>query len=183
MNASIDVTNVRLETERLVIRPWEQKDLADLYAYASVSGVGEMAGWNHHKSLEESQAVLNMFMDGKKTFALELRESRTVIGSLGIELMHPDPVTGEKYGREIGYVLGKAHWGRGLMPEAVSAVITYCFDVLKYDYLTCGHFAQNMQSKRVIEKCGFDFFGFSEFQTHFGTTENCANYILYNPNK
>ena len=183
MNASIDVTNVCIETDRMILRPWKESDLLDFYAYASVPGVGEMAGWCHHKSLDESKIILDMFLAGKKTLALELKENGKVIGSLGLEEMRPDPVEGKKLGREIGYVLSKDYWGRGLMPEAVQAVIGYCFDVLQLDYLTCGHFIQNSQSCRVIEKCGFTYFGESGFETRYNTIEVSRNYILYNPDK
>ena len=183
MNAGFDVTNVRIETPRLILRPWEERDVADLYEYARVPGVGEMAGWNHHKSIEESREILDSFLRRKKTFALELKENGKVIGSLGIEYLHPDPVEGERYGREIGYVLSKDYWGRGIMTEAVKAVCGYCFDVLGYDYLTCGHFVQNDRSRRVIEKCGFSLFGESDYETHYNTLELCRNYILWNPNK
>ena len=71
MSFEIDITHVRLETERLILRPWREEDLYDLYAYASVPGVGEMAGWPHHKNLETSKAVLNRFMEEKNVFALE----------------------------------------------------------------------------------------------------------------
>lgn len=183
MNALFDITGIRLETPRLILRPWDAGDVEDLFEYACVAGVGEMAGWNHHKSIEESGQILDMFIRGKKTFALELKENGKVIGSLGIEYLHPDPVEGERYGREIGYVLSKDYWGRGLMTEAVKAVCGYCFDVLGYDYLTCGHFSQNSRSRRVIEKCGFTFFGTSDFETHYQTMEISHNYILHNPNK
>lgn len=180
MNAPFDVTDIRIETERLILRQWRESDLQDLYTYASVPGVGEMAGWVHHADMEESRQILNMFISQKKTFALEWKESGKVIGSLGIEMLDPDPVEGEKYGREIGYVLSRECWGRGLMPEAVSAVIDYCFRVLGYDYLTCGHFAHNDQSRRVIEKCGFTYFGDSLFETRYGTREISRNYIVHN---
>ena len=183
MNAEFDVTGIRIETERLLLRPWQEEDISDLYAYASIPGVGEMAGWVHHKSMEESRQILNMFLSGKKTFALQLKGTGHVIGSLGIELMDPDPVEGEGDGREIGYVLSKDFWGRGLMTEAVKAVIAYCFETLGYDYLTCGHFIQNDRSRRVIEKCGFTYFGDSGFETHYGTVETSRNYMIYNPNK
>lgn len=183
MNAPIDVTNIRIETERLVLRPWRESDLDDLYEYASIPGVGEMAGWNHHKSKEESLTILNSFISHKKTFALELKENGKVIGSLGMEEMDPDPVGAGKLGREIGYVLSRDYWGRGLMPEAVKAVIGYCFDVLNYDYLTCGHFLRNDRSRRVVEKCGFQFFGESMFETRYDTVEVSKNYVLFNPNK
>ena len=106
-----------------------------------------------------------------------------MIGSVGLEEMDPDPVTGELYGREIGYVLSKSYWGRGLMPEAVRAVTDYCFRVLGLDYLTCGHFIQNEQSRRVIEKTGFSYFGDSLYETRYDTVEACRNYIQFNPCK
>lgn len=183
MNAPIDVTDIRIETPLLILRPWCMDDLVDLYEYASVPGVGEMAGWVHHQSFEESRNILNSFIRNKKTFALELKENGKVIGSLGIEELDPDPVGEGKFGREIGYVLNKEYWGRGLMTEAVKAVIDYCFAVLHYDYLTCGHFIQNDRSRRVIEKTGFVCFGESKYETRYETVEISRNYIIYNPDK
>lgn len=183
MNAPIDISNVRLETERLILRPWQNSDLDDFYEYASVDGVGQMAGWIPHKSQGESKTILGSFIRGKKTFALELKENGKVIGSLGMEELDPDPVGEGKFGREIGYVLSKDYWGRGLMPEAVRATIDYCFGTLGYDYLTCGHFVRNDRSRRVIEKTGFTFFGESKYETRYDTVEISRNYIFYNPNK
>ena len=65
------------------LRPWRPDDLEDLYAYASVPGVGEMAGWPHHEDRETSKGILEHFIEGKKTFALEYQGK--VIGSMGIE--------------------------------------------------------------------------------------------------
>lgn len=183
MNAPIDVTNIRIETPRLILRPWVITDLEDLWEYASVPGVGEMAGWKHHNAICETQAILQMFIDQKKTLALESKESGKVIGSLGFEEMDPDPECGEKLGRELGYVLSREYWGRGLMPEAVEAVIDYCFRVLNLDYLTCGHFLQSDRSRRVVEKAGFQYFGESRYETRYDTVEISRNYVLYNPYK
>ena len=181
MIAHVDVTNIRIETDRLILRPWRESDLEYLYSYASVPGVGEMAGWRHHQSIDESKQILSMFMNGKKTFALELKANGKVIGSLGLE--ERDFEGNEKQGREIGYVLSKEYWGKGLMPEAVHAVIDYCFRSLQWDYLTCCHFLHNSQSRRVIEKCGFVYFGDSQFETSYDTVETSRSYVLYNPNK
>ena len=184
MNAPVDVTNIRIETDRLILRPWRQEDLEDFYEYARVDGVGQMAGWQPHASMEKSQAILDSFILEKKTFALELKGSGKVIGSLGLEARDEGLDIPEKLQcREIGYVLSKDYWGRGLMPEAVNAVIDYCFSVLGFDYLTCGHFARNNQSRRVIEKCGFHFLTEYDFETRMGTSERVKLYILYNPQK
>lgn len=55
----------------------------DFYEYASVDGVGQMAGWNPHKSKEESQEILKLFIEDRNVFALELKANRKVIGSIG----------------------------------------------------------------------------------------------------
>ena len=54
INAEVDLTDVVLETERLIIRAWKETDLEDFYEYAKVDGVGQMAGWNPHQSIQES---------------------------------------------------------------------------------------------------------------------------------
>ncbi len=182
MNAPVDVTNIRIETDRLVLRAWRETDLADIYEYASVEGVGEMAGWNHHQSMEESQRILDFFISGKKTFALELKENGKVIGSLGLEPRDEDAgLPEELQGREIGYVLSRDYWGRGLMPEAVKAVIDYCFQELSFDYLTCGHFDRNDRSRRVVEKSGFRFLKNVVTPTARGVDEPGKMYNLMKP--
>ncbi len=185
INAEVDLTDVVLETERLIIRAWKETDLEDFYEYAKVDGVGQMAGWNPHQSVQESKTILEMFIKGKNEFALELRENHKVIGSLGLEKMSLS--LGGEYdnlaGREIGYVLSKAYWGRGLMPEAVKAVIAYYFQNEKYDYLICSHSVTNNQSKRVIEKCGFQFVKESSRAMTNGEERLSLYYVLDNPTR
>lgn len=153
----MDITNTCLQTQRLMLRPFRQTDLEDLYEYASVEGVGEAAGWRHHGSIEESQRVLSMFIDEKNVFAVTLRQSGKVIGSLGIHTSWTDSHDAYKHlkAKEIGYVLSKDYWGRGLMPEAVACAINFCFEKGGLDAVTCCHFSTNAQSRRVIEKSGF----------------------------
>ncbi len=186
MNADIDVTGVRLVTERLILRPFEKKDLDDLYQYASVEGVGEMAGWSHHRSKEESAEILSTFMEEKKTFAVVLKESGKVIGSIGVERYSPDALTEAFYllkGREIGYVLSRDYWGRGLIPEGVLAVISYCFDTLGYDFLCCGHALTNLQSQRVCEKCGFSFLKETDYYLRSGESRRSCMNVLLSPKR
>ena len=179
MNIPFDVTGIEIQTERLRLRPWRTDDLDDLYAYASIDGVGQMAGWSPHQSKEESAKILQMFIDGRKTFAVEYQGH--VIGSLGIEYYDEtlSPELKDLKGREIGYVLSKEHWGKGMMPEAVKAVIDWMFEHTEADFLTCGYFVWNRQSQRVQEKCGFRFLKYIEFETMYGTTEKTSLNILY----
>ena len=85
MNAVIDLKDVILETDRLILREWQESDLNDFFEYASVDGVGQMAGWQPHKNIEESKFVLDMFIREGKTFAVVLKENNKAIGSVGIE--------------------------------------------------------------------------------------------------
>ena len=178
MNQEIDISNVVLRTERLLIRPWSQSDLDDLYEYASVDGVGQMAGWKPHESKAESQMILDMFIRDKKTFALEYQGK--VIGSVGIEEYNEARYPGfeKKKCREIGYVLSKAYWGRGLMPEAVKEVICFLFDKAGLDIIFCGHYLSNEQSKRVQKKCGFRHYAFDTRETVINTVEDHEETIL-----
>lgn len=179
MNTKINISDVILKTERLVLRPWRETDLQDFYEYASVDGVGQMAGWTPHKSIEESQKILSDFIEHKKTFALEYQGK--VIGSFGIEEYSEEyyPELSDISGREIGYVLSKTYWGQGFMPEAVQAVIKYLFESVQLDFILVGHFDWNRQSARVIEKCGFQPIKFRPYETRYGTIENAEESILY----
>ena len=186
MNAKFEINEFVIETERLILRPFRQSDLQDFYEYASVPGVGEMAGWNHHESIEKSQEILELFIKEDKTFAIVLKENNKVIGSIGVEQYGLEDKLTEfngYYGREIGYVLSKDYWGQGIMPEAVSAVIDYLFNNLQLDFLTCGYYDFNSQSKRVQEKCGFKPYRKLVMDTRLGTTEPGVLNLLINPKK
>lgn len=186
MNAPFDITGVVLETERLILRPWNEGDLDDLYEYASVPDVGERAGWIHHQNKEESLRILAHFIEGKHTFALVLKENGKVIGSLGIEEYDGEDKLSEFFdylGRSIGYVLSKDYWGRGLMTEAVKRVIAYLFDELGYDFLLCGRFDTNPASGRVQEKCGFRPYRRIDFETKLGHDCPGVLSLLVNPHK
>ena len=165
MNADFHINGRQLETERLILRRFAKEDLDDFYTYASVEGVGEMAGWKHHASKEETQKILDMFIEGNQVFAIYHKEDQKVIGSLGVH----------KYGRD--------YWGIGIMPEAVKIVIKYLFNELNYDFLLCGHFSFNQQSKRVQEKCGFQPYRKLMMTTSENTKEPIILNLLINPHK
>jgi len=186
MNANFKINGKEIETKRLILRPFKQQDLEDFYEYAKVEGVGERAGWIHHESIDKSQSILDLFIDEDKTFAIVLKENNKVIGSLGVEKYGMEEVLTEFFdyqGREIGYVLSKDYWCKGLMTEAVKAAINYLFNELNLDFLTCGYYEFNSQSKRVQEKCGFKPYRKLVMETRLGTKEPGVLNLLINPNK
>ncbi len=181
MNVSIDTSKIRIETDRLVIRAFCKDDFSDFYEYASVPGVGEMAGWPHHKTSETSEQILQSFMIEKEVFALALKENGKVIGSLGLHhsWANEEPKYANMTSKEIGYVLSRNYWGQGLAPEAIKAIIVMCFHEYCCDMLTCGHFSTNYQSRRVIEKNGFKLEKQSVYHSKQLDMEfDCMKYVL-----
>ena len=144
-----------LETKRIWLRPFEERDAEDLYAYAKDPRVGPAAGWKAHESVEESREIIRTVFAAPHVFAVVDKESGKVIGSAGF--------VGRKYDNtytasdEIGYALSPDFWGRGIMPEVVAELIRYGFAERQLDAIWCGHYEENLRSKRVVEKSGFTY--------------------------
>ncbi len=155
-----------LETDRLILRDWQLTDLEDLYTYAKEEGVGEWAGWPHHTDKGVSEKILKGFIEQGDVYALEYKETGHVIGSLGIHAKTMDQSYKAEVQREIGYVMSKDYWGKGLMSEAVAAAITYAFETMGVDVLWCGYFTDNERSRRVVEKSGFSYYGEGVYEAH-----------------
>lgn len=145
---------MELQTERLLLRPFRESDLHDFHHYCRHPEVGPNAGWKPHESLEESQKVLDIFINGEDTiWAVTLRGEDKPIGSVGLHRDERRP--GVPNCLMLGYALSAEHWGKGLMTEAAGAVIDFAFTDKSLALLSVYHFAGNQRSRRVIEKCGF----------------------------
>ena len=64
-----------LETERLILRPWEEKDANDLFQYASNPEVGPVAGWPVHTSVENSREIIKNYFSAPEIYAIVLKET------------------------------------------------------------------------------------------------------------
>lgn len=146
-----------IETSRLILREFRQSDLNDFFAYAKSDKVGPMAGWKPHDNLEESQKILNMFIEENEVWAIEYKHSNKVIGSIGL---HKDSRRNNPKALMLGYVLSEEYWGKGLMVEACRSVLDYGFNECDLSLISIYHFPFNMQSESVIKKLGFKYEGF-----------------------
>ncbi len=144
----------KIETERLILRPWNMDDAEDMYEYAKDPRVGPAAGWPPHKDIEATRAYLTLTIAENDTFALQLKDTGKVIGAVGL---HKRSRAALCY--EVGYVLNPAYWGHGYMSEAVKRVIEYAFTETETELLTVKHRKSNLRSRRVVEKCGFRYEG------------------------
>ena len=124
--------------------------------------------------------VFAMFINEKKVFAIVLKENQKVIGSIGVEECRQDLDKNLEnlLGRELGYVLSKDYWNKGIMTEAVSKVIEYCFKTLKLNYLVATYFNYNIESKKVLEKLNFKFYKDIIIETRYNTKEESTLMLL-----
>ena len=146
------------ETKRLILRPWRDSDADSLYKYAQDPDIGPIAGWTPHTSVENSREIIRTVFNAPETYAVVLKETGEPIGSCGIMISNSLHSSQLKNGEcEIGYWIGKPYWGQGLIPEAVEALLSRCFNDLHIDTVWCGFYNGNNKSKRVCEKNGFKF--------------------------
>lgn len=148
---------MQLETERLLLRPWQDSDAKDLYLYASHPDVGPIAGWPVHTSVENSLATIKTVLAKPEIYAVILKQTGHAVGSVGLMMGKESDIGIPETEGEIGYWIGVPFWGQGLIPEAVRELIRYSFEDLHLEKLWCGYFDGNNKSKRVQEKCGFTY--------------------------
>ena len=132
-----------LYTERLILRPWEEKDAESLYEYAKDSRVGPIAGWPVHTSVENSKEIIKTVLSVPETYAVCLKENGRAIGSIGLMIGDKSNIGLPDSEGEIGYWIGVPYWGRGFIPEAVGEIIRHAFADLHLDTLWCGYFEGN----------------------------------------
>jgi RimJ/RimL family protein N-acetyltransferase len=141
-----------LKTARLVLRAPVRSDVANIVALAGDRRVAEnTARIPHPYTAADAVAIVAAInrTGGETVFAIEL--DGALIGMCGID-QRPD-------GAELGYWLGVPFWRQGYATEAARAVIDYGFTELGHQVLYSGARVSNPASRRVLEKCGFQWTG------------------------
>lgn len=141
-----------LETERLILRAPRRGDIKAIVRLVNDRRVAANTARIPHPyrtdDAERFIASVNQ-PDGETAFAITLEGA--LIGMCGVEP--------RESAAEIGCWLGVPYWGRGYATEAVRAVIDYAFGVLDHDELQARARVTNPASRRVLEKCGFQWAG------------------------
>lgn len=151
----------RLSTGRLTLRAFRPSDADAVFAYSSDPRIGHDAGWPPHRSLDDSLSFINDIASQGHVWAIapeatvsESRPQGTVIGSVGLI---SDPARNYDKVLMLGYAIGARFWGKGYTTEAARAVIAYGFEELGLEAISCTCYPWNAASKRVIDKCGFEY--------------------------
>lgn len=148
-----------IETERLVLRPFALEDAEAMYKnWANDPEVTRFLMWPTHRDVDESEEVLSGWVERYEDgdyyqWAIELKELGEPIGSISV-------VQQDQRARRahIGYCIGKKWWHRGIMTEALGAVIDYLFSE-GYLRIDSRHNVKNPHSGDVMKKCGMRYEG------------------------
>ena len=146
-----------METERLILRRWNESDAEDLFEYAQDADVGPIAGWPPHKNIEESLSVIKNVFNGKEAYTICLKKDNKAIGAIELKLNGHTDLTVRDDECEMGFWLGKPFWRQGIMSEAVKEMLRHAFEDCNMQKVWIGYYEGNEKSKRLQEKCGFKF--------------------------
>ncbi|MCR5726223.1 MAG: GNAT family N-acetyltransferase [Lachnospiraceae bacterium] len=144
-----------VETDRLILRQFRIEDAEDMFEnWASDPEVTKFLTWPPHTSVDITKGLLNEWVsryedDGYFNWVMELKENGKAIGNISVVNLNEKVESAD-----IGYCMSRAYWGKGLMPEALKAVMDYLFDVIGLNRVAACHDANNPKSGRVMDKAG-----------------------------
>jgi ribosomal-protein-alanine N-acetyltransferase len=144
----------RLETPRLFLREIAERDLPIIAILANDRDIaGNTLNIPYPYSEADAIAWRILAQQGFRlgsafTFAIELKQTQTFIGSIGVQVER-------RFDRaEVGYWLSKAYWNQGLVTEALAEILRFGFQELTLNKVFATHLAHNVASGRVMLKNG-----------------------------
>jgi ribosomal-protein-alanine N-acetyltransferase len=148
-----------LETERLILRKMVLNDAEAVFAYASNSEVSRYTLWETHRSIEDSRAFLEFATQkyengGEPDWGIVYRGNGCLVGACGLVNWEAEHARAE-----VGFVLSREYWGRGLMSEAVRAILRFGFERMNLNRIEARCIAETAASARVMEKAGMVYEG------------------------
>jgi RimJ/RimL family protein N-acetyltransferase len=143
-----------LETKRLVLRAPCLEDAKAVAALANERRIAENTARIPHpyKTTDAESFIAASNCAGGESMFLVTRRDGTIMGACGVSVADSQPP-------EVGYWLGVDYWGKGYATEALHAVIDYAFSEFDHAALHAGARVTNPASRRVLEKCGFQWTG------------------------
>ena len=142
-----------LATPRLRLRKLTMRDAGDIYRYSRDPEVARHVLWDAHRSIGDSRAYIRYMIrlyraHEPASWGIEYVSTRQIIGTIGFMWIQE-----ENASAEVGYSLSRDYWNRGLMTEALHAVIQYGFDGMHLNRIEAQHETTNPASGAVMRKC------------------------------
>lgn len=169
----------KLVTERLVLRGPLEKDIQSVFDIHTDPDVMRYYGVEPYDSLEKSKKHLDWLtkIHKEKTglrWIITLKDEDIYIGDVGFYDWE------KKHSRaEIGYILGKQYWGKGIMTEAIKTALDYGFNEMNLNRIQALIDPRNDASKKVAEKHGFKYEGtFRDYEYEYGAFIDLGMYSV-----
>lgn len=140
-----------IRTERLILRTARMTDAQDLYEYSADPEVARHVLWTAHTSINQTRNyiryLIRQYRSGQpSSYVIVFRETGKVIGTIGFMWMKP-----EDRSAEVGYSLHRGYWNRGIMTEALEAVLALGFLKLNLNRIEAQHETANPASGKVMQ--------------------------------
>ncbi|MFF7446664.1 MULTISPECIES: GNAT family N-acetyltransferase [unclassified Streptomyces] len=148
---------VTLETPRLILRRWREEDIVPM---AAVNADPEVMRWIRDGSVRDEQETREGIQawereweaEGFGLFAVEIRATGELAGFTGLAVPHFLPEVLPAV--EVGWRLGRSHWGQGLATEAAAAAVRFGFEERGLERIVSIVQVGNGASERVVTKLG-----------------------------
>ena len=143
-----------LNTPRLCLRKLTMHDAPDIYHYSRDTEVARHVLWEAHRSIGDSRAYLRYMLRRYRnhepaSWGIEYTQTGEIIGTIGFMWIQSD-----NSAAEVGYSLSRDYWNRGIMTEALKAVIAHGFGSMNLNRIEAQHETTNPASGAVMRKCG-----------------------------
>lgn len=143
-----------LETERFILRKVTKEDIEDMYLYGSDEEVSKYVTWNTHETIADTKGfvefVLNKYVNKQVSpWGIEYKENGKFIGTIDFVWWQPNHKIAE-----IGYVISKDYWGKGLTTEVAKELVKFGFEEMDLVRVQARCDVENIASARVMEKAG-----------------------------
>ncbi|MGD9605129.1 MAG: GNAT family N-acetyltransferase [Bacilli bacterium] len=144
---------ITIETKRLRLRRITLADATPMFHnWANDDQVTRYLTWNSHQSVENTQEVIRFWIEQYASsfffhWAIVYFPTHELVGTISLFKIDQETKTGE-----IGYCLSKKFWNRGIMTEAVHAVLDFAFNTVGFKEIEAKHYLENPASGRVMEK-------------------------------
>ena len=144
---------VTLTTPRLILRRFKPDDAGAMYNnWATDEKVPKFLSWNIHESVEETKGLVAKWVaeyDNPECYHWVIEYENTIVGAINLHA-----VSNKSWRAELGYSMGSRWWNRGIMTEAVRAVLKFAFDEIGFNKICALHDTENAGSGKVMQKAG-----------------------------
>ena len=158
-----------IRTPRLVLRPFRDADVDDLWPWVSDPALPRMMSWTAHVDREETAAFVRgraQALADNVGLSWAIEHDGRAAGCIALDGIEWRLRALRVDRAELGYWLAPPLWNKWLMTEAARAVVRFAFETVGLHKLTVSCFVENDGSRRVIEKCGFRLIGRVEDDLH-----------------